>query len=631
MRSKRTRTTPIRGVVAAASALLAMACTETAAAADLHVDARNGGTTDGSAARPFRSIQAAVDAAAPGDVVKIARGTYAEAVFVDVANLSIEGGYAGATADTYAAGGAGDFATRDTIDPQTIVASSAGAAVFSFVDAGDASLSGLVIRDGSLHGILADGDPPDAHSLTVTRCIVEDSGSPSENGGGIFADVPLIVRESVVRDNVGERGAGIAADGGSLDLEVSLVEGNVGWGDHGGGVYAYGDVRVVGNVIRGNRTGEGGSFGWGGGIIVYGEDTVAEMRGNLITGNHAPTEGSGTFVDDGAVATLVNELIVANQCPMQAGAGLYVDGTDEVGSTATLTNVTIAGHACSGGNAILLERASNVTVTSSIFWGNGGSSFRVDQGSSLEVRYSDVEEGWPGTGNLSADPLFAGAGDYHLASTIGRPSNAGACVVDPVTSPAIDAGDPAADYAAEPAPNGGRVDMGAYGNTPQAGCIGGSGTSSTSVGVGAGAGGGSTTTAATSGPGGAASTSSGAGAGTATSSGDSTAEAGAGGWTASAGGPVDVAGSGPGSGVGGAGSHVAGDGGGEGDGGGPDEGGLSAGGAGGDEASGGRWDGGFGGEGDARTGCGVASRGGAGGASLALVAAALAFAARRRR
>ena len=284
----------MRRVVVASAGLIPLACAATAEAADVHVDGRNGGATDGSAARPHRSIQAAVNAAAPGDVIKIARGTYPEAVDVDVPNLAFEGGYAGATGDVYASGGAGDFVTRDTMNPETIVASGSGIAVFSFVDAGASSLSGLVIRDGSLHGVYADGDPPSAHSLTVTRCTIEDSGSPSENGGGIYADVPLTVRESVIRNNVGERGAGIAAEGEALTLEVSLVEGNVGWGDHGGGVYAYGDVSIVGNVIRGNRTGEGLSFGWGGGIIVFGASSVAELRGNLVTGNRAPTEGSGT-------------------------------------------------------------------------------------------------------------------------------------------------------------------------------------------------------------------------------------------------------------------------------------------------------------------------------------------------
>jgi len=37
-----------------------------------------------------------------------------------------------------------------------------------------------------------------------------------------------------------------------------------------------------------------------------------------------------------------------------------------------------------------------------------------------------------------------------------------------VTSPCIDAGDPNADYSAEPAPNCNRINMGAYGGTAYA-------------------------------------------------------------------------------------------------------------------------------------------------------------------
>ena len=41
-------------------------------------------------------------------------------------------------------------------------------------------------------------------------------------------------------------------------------------------------------------------------------------------------------------------------------------------------------------------------------------------------------------------------------------------VVDDVSSPCIDAGDENSDYSNEPAPNGGKVNMGYYGNTAEA-------------------------------------------------------------------------------------------------------------------------------------------------------------------
>ncbi|MHC4740789.1 MAG: LamG-like jellyroll fold domain-containing protein [Planctomycetota bacterium] len=80
------------------------------------------------------------------------------------------------------------------------------------------------------------------------------------------------------------------------------------------------------------------------------------------------------------------------------------------------------------------------------------------------------ENGLWGYGSL-ADPLFADPanGDYHLRSERGRywPEH-DLWVLDAVTSPCIDSGDPNADASAERKPNGGKINMGAYGGTPYA-------------------------------------------------------------------------------------------------------------------------------------------------------------------
>lgn len=71
--------------------------------------------------------------------------------------------------------------------------------------------------------------------------------------------------------------------------------------------------------------------------------------------------------------------------------------------------------------------------------------------------------------NLEANPLFAdpSAGDFHLKSTAGR-FDAGQWISDATTSPCIDAGDPDSAFDQEPSPSGGRINAGAYGNTPEA-------------------------------------------------------------------------------------------------------------------------------------------------------------------
>lgn len=67
---------------------------------------------------------------------------------------------------------------------------------------------------------------------------------------------------------------------------------------------------------------------------------------------------------------------------------------------------------------------------------------------------------------LDIDPLYYDkpGHDYHLQSEGGRWNGAN-WILDLVTSPCIDAGDPASDYSNETFPNGGRVNIGAYGNT----------------------------------------------------------------------------------------------------------------------------------------------------------------------
>jgi hypothetical protein len=93
-----------------------------------------------------------------------------------------------------------------------------------------------------------------------------------------------------------------------------------------------------------------------------------------------------------------------------------------------------------------------------------------------------------GSGNLDEDPCFADPGywdpngtvddpnddffvegDYHLKSQAGRwdPVNQ-RWVNDDATSPCIDAGDPNGPVGEEPFPNGGRINMGAYGGTDKA-------------------------------------------------------------------------------------------------------------------------------------------------------------------
>jgi hypothetical protein len=83
--------------------------------------------------------------------------------------------------------------------------------------------------------------------------------------------------------------------------------------------------------------------------------------------------------------------------------------------------------------------------------------------------YSNVTAPIGSDSNLTEEPLYADRAnhDYHLKSQYGR-WNGSVWVNDAVTSPCIDAGYASSSYSNEPLPNGGRINIGAYGNTAQA-------------------------------------------------------------------------------------------------------------------------------------------------------------------
>ena len=450
-------------------------------AEDLHVDRNNmTATKDGSSLRPYATIQAALEAASAGDAILVARGVYAENVRIQGKRIALRGGYAGAPSGNYASNLGGDFSTQlPAMNVTTIQGAIATATVLLLeTPAGGSLVDGFTIRGGR-HGIELDDDFtfPHLDGVTVSRNVLEANGVADYDhfGGGIYlSGSNHVVTDNVMRNNVGGRGAGAAICCENITFERNLVEGNVGYSDHAGGINQVGTGVLRHNVIRGNRTGEGLGYGWGGGILVLG---TPELSYNVFTENHAPSVGGAVFVDDGAHPVLDHELIFANSA--DTGGAIYVDGygdEDVVGSVADIRHCTITGNTADAvpvGNAVYVTLGSSAVLRNTIAWNNQGDDFEADPTSTISATYTLSQESIAGTGNISADPLFASANDFHLRSTAGRfdplaNGGAGGFVIDAQNSPAIDAADPASAFSAEPLPNGGRANLGAYGNTTEA-------------------------------------------------------------------------------------------------------------------------------------------------------------------
>jgi len=450
-------------------------------AATWHVDGRNSsGTMDGTATYPFTTIEAALNAATSGDAILVAAGNYMENVVIDDKRITLRGGYPGADGAAYSDGAGGDFSDQEpAVHVSHIQAMDTAAVILlRFTEASGSVIDGFTLSGGA-HGILLDTAVtwPHIADLVISRNRIENNGvmDVQHRGGGLSITGPgHVIEDNVIRNNMSGRGAGMTIFGEDIEVVRNTIEDNISYDDHGGGIYQGGTVLIRENIIRGNRTGEDLGYGWGGGVLILG---TATMRFNRILENHAPSIGGGVFVDEGGTATMAHELIYGNTTDGAGGAGVYVDG-GEGPSLATITHSTIAynvGAPGSEGNGVYVERESSAILLNSIVWGNGGDDFYHDAGSTIESNYTLSEEMYPGLGNLSSDPLFANpaAGDFHLQSTAGRfdpeaLDGTGDWVMDAVDSPAIDRADPASPFLEEPMPNGGRANLGAYGNTAEA-------------------------------------------------------------------------------------------------------------------------------------------------------------------
>lgn len=412
------------------------------------------------------SIQDAVDAASAGDVVQIAGGTFDENVQILSKPLTVVGGHAA------------DFASWDPGGNQTVVFGPAGS-VFYVADGAGSTLRGLVITGGTGTCAFGNCDGGGLFLLggpyTVTdNTFVDNDLGPEGQGGGLFLLGSATIADNVFVNNRGGRGGAVAASvDGLATIANNFIYGNWGRQDHGGGVYLAGtDIVLTGNLIQANEIGLDTGYGWGGGGDVLGLGTHVYSSRNVFTGNTAPSAGSGLFVDDQAHLVSENDLFYRNTCTPDGGYAIFVDGFGATEpSELTLINATIADHECPEtflGSAVYVQNSS-VRMRNSIVY-NSGPPFFLDGGTAA-VTYSMFEDVVDGTGNFLGDPLFVDplGGDYHLQSTAGHWDTAlGSWVIDPDTSPGVDSGMPGDSFAGEPAPNGGRRDLGHTGNTAEA-------------------------------------------------------------------------------------------------------------------------------------------------------------------
>jgi len=436
-----------------------------AAASSLYV-ATNGNNTAGTNwITSYTNLQEALDNVEAGDTAYLAGQTFSNnPAFAQTdiwtlqgkSNITVIGGYA-ATNNTALPG-----VNDPTQWPTVLRRINANPARILHVD----SVTNCTIQNVQiLDGIATAGSSPqyamgiyvnNSTGLTLNACLISNNivSALGANGGGMYVTASAVTltnclitscRAANVSNGGPGYGGGIDLNSGSMVIVNSVVR----------------NCRA--DAINGGQMSGGGIFANTGTSLILRRSVLASNRADSNTYTNAPSYGGG-LCSLGNFALLENCLVLnngVNAVMIRHGDGIYT-----ANGLMVVTNCTIASNLTQG----VYQGSGTLVVNNSILWNNGD-----DLTGTMSVAYCDIQTAdsfWTHNVNgcISTDPLFVDTTYYHLQARAGQYMggyfSGGSWGSSPDNdSPCIDAGDPISPFNLEPAPNGHRVNMGAYGNT----------------------------------------------------------------------------------------------------------------------------------------------------------------------
>jgi predicted outer membrane repeat protein len=352
----------------------------------LYVDSSARGTHDGSSwNNAFSSLQDALAKAQAGCEIRVAGGAYTpdrgigvtrgdrRATFELEQGVTVSGGYAGV--------GEADPDARDTRIHPTILSGDLNSNDVAIADVSELCTDPSRM-DNSLHVVtVASGD----HATILDGVRI----------AGGFAD-------ATPGDS---QGAGLYILGGSPRVQGCEFSEN--WAAVGGGaIYSTeGNPELIDCTLWGNACGSGpeDDRGAGGAIFVRGGSPAlvnCSIHGNFVWGS-----GGAVALSPGGILSAINCCLHANRATVRGGVIYALD------SQTMLVNCTLADNSQDNPEGAIVCESSDVRepgelrIANSILWGRE-QQIAGPSGSLITVAYSDVQGGWPGVGNLDANPLF---------------------------------------------------------------------------------------------------------------------------------------------------------------------------------------------------------------------------------
>jgi hypothetical protein len=297
----------------------------------------------------------------------------------------------------------------------------------------------------TLNSRASDGDTILIATGTYTENLTITGITVTLRGGYTISGTQWLTRTGTTIVDGSQLDRTFVVHGGSdVTLEDMTITGGVApeeacWG--GGVQVTNGSATLRRTTVRGNQalctSGQSGR-GAGGGLNAVADEGPASLfvEDSFILDNLAGDHGSAVGTDH--VTVVLTNVVIAENNYNQLAVHM---------SDFTLVNGTIANNSLNGCPILDFDTVSSIRVLNSIIW-NSGSIACGGGGGTCNITYSDIQGGWPGTGNIDTDPLFVGGGDYHLQ----------------VGSPCIDKGTAvgAPTHDIEGTPRDAAPDMGAY-------------------------------------------------------------------------------------------------------------------------------------------------------------------------
>lgn len=298
---------------------------------------------DGSMAKPFATVQKAVDTiAASRDTSKkytiYVDGTveplYADTDFNDGTFISIIG-TTPSNLDLTIKGLSAD--ARAVLNAKQKGRN--GGHVLTSKDT-SLTLENLKITGGKVND-LGGGIYIKSGNLTLKNCVVTKNESSLGGGGIHFAGENLIVYGSKISGNNGDTGGiCVVEDSAKTKIEKSKIIDNS--ASSGGGLDLAGESTIEGCEISGNKaeSSNGGPGGSGGGLILAFNNKSCRIKNSVISKNRAGENGGGIYINGGTLSLESGTAIRENTAETDGG-GIYIrDGSLNLESGAAISNNT---------------------------------------------------------------------------------------------------------------------------------------------------------------------------------------------------------------------------------------------------------------------------------------------------